>query len=282
MKKILHISDLHFGPPFLPKMGQALLQIAPSLQADAIVITGDLTQRAKRHQFEEASAFLAQLPDVHKLVVPGNHDVPLYRVVERFTDPHGMYRRYICDDLNPSLHLDGISIAGLDSTTPFLSISGGRLHLAQLDHCRRAFDNGEQDAVRIVATHHHFVPAPDYLSNLKTQKTRRAIKSFVDMGVDLILGGHLHRSYIGNSLSFYPGNQQDKGIIIVQAGTATSRGGLGMEHGKNSFNLLEVDRNMVQITHYMFLDSFGEFAPISRHLFSRPGKQFDENYQSKI
>ncbi|HCP14221.1 MAG TPA: 3',5'-cyclic-nucleotide phosphodiesterase [Peptococcaceae bacterium] len=276
MTKILHISDLHFGPPYIEVVGQALIKTAPSLQVDAIVVTGDLTQRAKEHQFKAVRDFLAKLPGVPKLVIPGNHDVPLYRVVERLRDPHGLYRKYICDDLNPALQLDGAIIAGLDSTAPHLSISGGRLHLKQLKHCREVFENAEPGSIRVVATHHHFVPAPDYRSNLTMQKTRRAIDRFVDMGVELILGGHLHRSYIGNSLSFFPGNHRDQGIIIVQAGTATSSCGLGRERGKNSFNLVEIDSQMLRITHYMFFESSEEFAPVSRHLFPRPGKQFVE------
>lgn len=281
MTKILHISDLHFGPPYIEVVGQALLKRVPLLEVDAVVVTGDLTQRAKEHQFKAARNFLAKLPGVPKLVIPGNHDVPLYRVVERLTDPHGLYRKYICDDLNPSLQLDGLIIAGLDSTAPRLTVSGGRLHLKQLNHCREIFENAEPGSIRVVATHHHFVPAPDYRSNPAMQKTKRAIDSFVDMGVELILGGHLHRSYIGNSLSFSPGNHRDKGIVIVQAGTATSNRGLGRERGKNSFNLVEIDQQMLTVTHYMFFESKEEFAPISRHLFPRPGKQFVESREWK-
>jgi len=78
--KILHISDLHFGPPFVPAVAEALLQTIPSLAPDAIVASGDLTQRAKREQFEECRQFFDRLPDIPLLVIPGNHDVPLYRI----------------------------------------------------------------------------------------------------------------------------------------------------------------------------------------------------------
>lgn len=85
--RILHISDLHFGPPFVPAVAEALLQTLPSLAPDVIVASGDLTQRATREQFQECRQFFDRLPDIPLLVIPGNHDVPLYRTVERlFTD----------------------------------------------------------------------------------------------------------------------------------------------------------------------------------------------------
>ena len=80
---LLHISDLHFGPPFVPKVGETLLQKAAELHPDIVVISGDFTQRAKPEQFQAARDFLGRLPRVPHIVVPGNHDVPLYRVAER-------------------------------------------------------------------------------------------------------------------------------------------------------------------------------------------------------
>jgi 3',5'-cyclic AMP phosphodiesterase CpdA len=80
---ILHISDLHFGPFYVPAAGDALLRAVEGMQADVIVASGDFTQRAKPEQFAAARDFLAALPRVPLVVVPGNHDVPLYRVIER-------------------------------------------------------------------------------------------------------------------------------------------------------------------------------------------------------
>lgn len=276
MMRILHISDLHFGPPFVPKVGDALLHSAALLQPDVVVVSGDLTQRAKPDQFEAAKNFLEQLPRVPKLIVPGNHDVPMYRFLERLLSPHSLYRKYICDDLNPVLTLDGAIIIGLDSTAPRRAISNGRLYIRQLERSRTLFNDAPEETVRVVVVHHHFVPAPDYRWNQAMQKTQRAINCFVDMGVDLILGGHLHRSYIGNSLNFYPGNHRDRGIIIIQAGTATSSRGIGRERGKNTFNCIDINEGVFQVTHHMFLEDKEKFTPISRHLFPRPGKEFSE------
>jgi len=279
MTKILHISDLHFGPHYIESVGNSLLHSSTQLKPDVVVVSGDLTQRAKQNQFESAKNFLDRLPDVPRLVVPGNHDVPLYRIFERFVSPHGLYRKYICDDLNPMLRVDGAFIAGLDSTAPRRTISNGRIYLNQLESCKRFFSNAPPDVFRIIAVHHHFVPAPDYRWNRSTQKTGRAINYFVDMGVDLILGGHLHRSYVGNSLNFFPGNRRDRGIIIVQAGTATSNRGIGRERGKNTFNLIEISERMIMVIHYMFCDRKRKFSPVSRHNFPRPGEEFSERVE---
>jgi len=275
MPKILHISDLHFGRPYVPVAGEALQRIAPSLALDAIVVSGDISQRAKAHEFEEARRFLDRLPSVPMLVVPGNHDVPLYRVAERILKPHGLYRAHIAPELNPILELDGAMLVGLDSTSPFRCITNGRVHRDQLEHCGQIFAAAPASAVRIVVAHHHFAPGPDYAHDRTMPKARRAIDSFVDQGVEMILGGHAHRSYIGNTLNFFPGNHRDRGIIIVQCGTTTSSRGRGAERNENTFNVIDIGERMLSVMHFMYFEARGEFAPLSQHNFPRPGLPFD-------
>lgn len=277
MTRLLHISDLHFGPPYVPEVGEALLEIAPRLEPDVIVVSGDLTQRAKPEQFAEARKFIDRLPAVPKVIVPGNHDVPLYRVAERFTDPHKYYREHISPELNTTLALDDAVIVGLDSTAPKSSLTNGRVHAGQLEFCQEAFAEAPEHASRIVVAHHHFAPAPDYLYDQTMPKARRAMNRFIELGVELVLGGHLHRAYIGNSLDFYPGNHRDRGIVIVQCGTSTSRRGRGREREKNSFNLIDIEGGMLHITHYMYFTEDRKFDPFSRYLFPRPGRRFTES-----
>ena len=267
--RILHLSDLHFGPPFLPEVGEAIVKIAPELGMHAIVVSGDFTQRAKREQYEQARDFLTRLPDVPRLYVPGNHDVPLYRLKERLLDPHGLYKEFICADLNPVLHLDHAVIVGLDSTAPHSAISNGRIFQWQLDAAEKIFAEAPTGAARIVVAHHHFAPAPDTLNDRSMPKAERAVTQFVEDRVDMILGGHLHRAYIGNTLDFYPGVHRERGIVIVQSGTSTSRRGRGREREKNSFNVIDIDAETMKITHYMYFSAESRFVPESRHLFPR-------------
>ena len=267
--RLLQISDLHFGPPYVEQVGEAALRIAISLHPDAIIINGDLTQRAKREQFVAAKQYMARLPQVPQLVIPGNHDVPLYRVVERLVDPHRLYREIISKELNPVLKIDGAVIVGLDSTSPRRAISNGQIFKWQLDHCERALRETPSGIARIVVAHHHFAPAPDHLRDSNMPNAKRAIERFADLKVDMILGGHLHRAYIGNSLDFYPGSHRDRGIIIAQCGTTTSRRGRGREQEKNSLNQIEIVEGRITITHYMYFHESDAFEETSRHSFRR-------------
>ncbi len=267
--RILHLSDLHFGPPYLPEVGDAILKIAAKLGMHAIVVSGDFTQRAKREQFEEARKFLGRLPDVPRLYVPGNHDVPLYRLKERFLDPHGLYKEFISTELNPVLFLDHAIIVGLDSTAPRSAISNGQIFSWQLGTTERIFAEAPVGAARIVVAHHHFAPAPDTLNDRSMPQAKRAVMRFVEDKVDMILGGHLHRAYIGNTLDIYPGVHRERGIVIVQSGTSTSRRGRGREREKNSFNVIDIDVYTMKITHYMYFSAEAGFVPESQHLFPR-------------
>lgn len=273
--RILHISDLHFGPPFVPAVAEALLQTIPALAPDAIVVSGDLTQRAKRQQFEQAREFFDRLPDIPLLVIPGNHDVPLWRVFERLFTPHALYREIITPDLNPVLRVGNVVLVGLDSTAPRRSISNGRLHPHQLRHCEETFAAVPEEMTRIVVAHHHFAPGHDRVYDIAMPGSRRAIDCFVEQKVEMILGGHLHRSYIGSSLDFFPGHHRDRGVIIVQCGTTTSSRGKGRERDENTFNLIEAGEKTLTVSHYLYFEEAGKFAPLSKHSFPRPGREFD-------
>jgi 3',5'-cyclic AMP phosphodiesterase CpdA len=272
--RILHISDLHFGPPFVPAVAETLLQSIPSLAPDAIVVSGDLTQRAKRHQFEAARQFFDRLSEFPLLVVPGNHDVALWRIYERLFKPHALYREIISPDLNPVLKVGNVLLVGLDTTAPRSAISNGRLHRHQLQHCAETLAAVPEDMVRIVVAHHHFAPGHDKVFDVAMPGARRAIDCFVEQKVEMILGGHLHRSYIGSSLDFFPGHHRERGVIIVQCGTTTSSRGKGRERDENTFNLIEAGAQTLTVTHYLYLEEAGEFAPLSKHIFPRQGHRF--------
>ncbi|HAN97358.1 MAG TPA: 3',5'-cyclic-nucleotide phosphodiesterase [Planctomycetaceae bacterium] len=273
MTRLLHISDLHFGPPFLPRVGEALVRGAAEAAPDGIVVSGDLTQRARPAQFEAAKAFIDRLPDVPKLIVPGNHDVALHRLWERWFHPYALYRRHIDDRLDLAMQIGDVRLVGLNSTSPRRAISNGRIDPKQLEFCRESLADVPSGTARVVVAHHHFAPAPDYLHDETMPKSKRAMATFQKLGVEMILGGHLHRAYIGNSLDFYPGDRRDRGITIVQCGTSTSRRGRGREKEKNSFNVIEVEEREFRITHWMYFDELEAFRPQSQHRFPRRGRE---------
>ena len=272
MITLLHVSDLHFGPPYVEKVGEALQSFAAALAPTAIVASGDFTQRAKPEQFQAARAFLDRLPKVPIVVTPGNHDAPLYRVAERILDPFGLYRKYISEELDTVTRIPGATIVSINSMAPLRGLVNGRVHRWQLEFVREALEGLPEEELRIVVAHHHFAPPPDFEGADAMPEAQRALDTFTAMRVDLILGGHLHRAYIGNSLDVYAGADREHGIVIVQSGTTTSRRGRAREREKNSLNVLRLDGDAIRVTHYMFFDDAGEFIPTSRHLFFRRGR----------
>src|SRR5690349_4552927 len=99
MRILAHISDLHFGAED-PVVTRHLLADLASVDPSLVIVSGDLTQRARRAEFQAARAWLAQVP-FPQLIIPGNHDVPLFDVVRRFLSPLGRYQRLIAKELNP-------------------------------------------------------------------------------------------------------------------------------------------------------------------------------------
>src|SRR5690606_26289819 len=114
-------------------------------------------------------------------------------------------------------------------------------HRWQLEFAREPFARAADDDVRILVSHHHFAPPPDWEGAQVMPKAKRALDAFTAMRVDLILGGHLHRAYIGNSLDVYSGRDREHGIGTVQSGTSTSRRGRAREREKNTLNVIRVD-----------------------------------------
>jgi 3',5'-cyclic AMP phosphodiesterase CpdA len=269
---LLHVSDVHFGPPYHPEVGDAVQRFAARLLPTAVVASGDFTQRAKEEQFRDARAFLDRFPPVPVVVTPGNHDVPLYRVAERVFSPYALYRRYISEALDTVTDLPGARIVALNSTAPLRHTVNGHIGSEQLRYARDAFAGLPDETLRIVVAHHHFAPPPDFEGGDVMPGAKRALDAFTAMKVDLIMGGHLHRAYIGSSLDVYAGEDREHGIVIAQSGTSTSRRGRAREAEKNTFNVVRLDRRTIQVTHHMYFEDVGDFVPTSTHRFFRRGR----------
>jgi 3',5'-cyclic AMP phosphodiesterase CpdA len=272
MLNILHLSDLHFGEPYLPRVGEAVLRAAHTMMPDLLIVSGDVTQRAKRQEFAAARAYLDRLPAIPRLVVPGNHDVPLYRIWERLWCPYRLYQQYITPERNTVVRRDDAIVVGLDTSNPYGAITNGRIRTTQLDLCAEAFTHAPADAYRIVVFHHHLAPAPDYDKVEMMPRAKQILEALTALKVDLIMAGHLHRAYIANSLDLYAGADRQHGMIIVQCGTTTSRRGRAREREKNSFNWIQLTAQSMRIIHYMYFTEQDGFAAISQHEFARPSR----------
>lgn len=220
MRTIVHISDLHFGTE-LPELADGLRADLAGAPPSLLVVSGDLTQRARRAQFALAQAYLATLPQP-QLVVPGNHDVPLYDVARRFFSPLGRYRRFISRDLNPTFDDGELCVVGLN-TARSLTWKSGRISLEQIEALRVRLTDTKAH-YRVVVTHHPFIPPPVENSDQKgidlVGRAARAIQVLDACHVDLLLAGHLHHGYSGDTRTQYPAAH--RAIIAAQAGTAIS------------------------------------------------------------
>jgi 3',5'-cyclic AMP phosphodiesterase CpdA len=274
MLTILHGSDLHFGKPFDAKVAGVFERTIRDLSPDLLVLSGDFTQRAKIREYQEAREFLRALPDLPIVVTPGNHDVPLYRVWERLFAPLRNYREFISPELDTVTSVGGATVVSLNTTAPFKAIVNGRLRDQQLLFAASAFQDVPEGELRVVVFHHPLAPAPDYQSDQVLPGFQRCLDAFSKMKVDLILGGHLHRAFIANSLDTFPPEDGRHGIVLAHSGTTTSRRGRARERNKNSFNLIGIAGDHMVITHHVYVDEEGGFFPVGTHAFPRRTEGF--------
>jgi 3',5'-cyclic AMP phosphodiesterase CpdA len=233
VRTIAHLSDPHFGR-LQPTTVEALVSCVVGVKPDLVVVSGDLTQRAKHAEFEEARRFLDALPSP-QIVVPGNHDVPLYNIFARTLKPLSKYQRYIDDDLEPFYSDDEIAVLGINTARSF-TFQNGRVDRKQVERSSARLGACAKNITRIIVTHHPFDFPQTHKGKDLVGRARMAMESFARCGVDLILSGHLHISHTGESVTRYkiPGHS----ALLIQAGTATSSRGRGE---LNSFNIIHID-----------------------------------------
>ncbi|MES2782526.1 MAG: metallophosphoesterase [Pseudomonadota bacterium] len=222
MSRIAHLSDIHFGAHD-PAIVAATVAWLEARKPDLVIISGDLTQRAKVDQFRQASAYLDDIraAGCPILVVPGNHDVPLYNVVRRFAAPLDRYQRYIDPELCPWFENDEIAVLGIN-TARSLTIKDGRMSHAQIAMLRERFAAVPSAKTRILVTHHPLFAMPIAEDGELTEavgRHRDAIDAVADAGVHLALAGHFHRTYAEAALKMV---DSAGSVLVVQAGTATS------------------------------------------------------------
>jgi 3',5'-cyclic AMP phosphodiesterase CpdA len=253
LRTIAHISDLHFGridPLIPPALREALLEARP----DVVVVSGDLTQRARRAEFAAARRFLDGLP-FPQVVVPGNHDVPLTDVMRRWLAPLEKYRSYISADIEPFYGDGEVVIQGV-STARSLTWKNGRINRMQVERACSKLTSASPDVTRIVVTHHPFQLPGEDRGGSPVGRAEMAITAFTKCRVDLILSGHFHMGHAGTYTRHYAA--LGHAAILVQAGTATST---RQREEANSWNLIRIERPQVHIERQTWDAARGGFAP---------------------
>lgn len=241
MARIAHLSDVHFGAND-PKIVSATEAWLENNQPDLVIISGDFTQRARVEQFRAASAWLNRLraAGMRLLVIPGNHDVPLYDVFRRFAAPLRRYKRYISNELCPWYEDEKVAILGIN-TARSLTIKDGRINHDQMDMIRKRFAPVPPEKTRILVTHHPLFAMPIGKGGELSEAVGRhddAVEAAAEAGIHIALAGHFHRTYAEAAQKMVA---DAGGALVIQAGTATSTRLRNAE--PQSFNWLHVHRN---------------------------------------
>lgn len=256
MTTFAHLSDLHFGR-VVPEVADEMIISLQQIDPDFIIVSGDLTQRARHGEFREARAFLDRLPAPY-LIVPGNHDLVAFNLFERFTVPWGKWRRYVASELEPIMQAEGAVIKGINTARRFgddFDWSRGGVNAEQLIAVDAALESAEVDQLRLLVTHHPFWLPEPYAHRGLIDGRDEALPHLREAGVDLILSGHIHVAF-AHVLD---------GMIISHAGTGTSNRLL--PEYPNSFNVVRGDRRQLSITLMEWDDE--AFVEAGKEWFSR-------------
>jgi 3',5'-cyclic AMP phosphodiesterase CpdA len=272
--RILHLSDVHFGVDAQLAQLEAIEDYAPTLELDAIAVSGDLTQRARHGEFQAAHAMVRRLKKVAPvLVIPGNHDVqwwssPLHLFGTRRL--YAKYRRWFGEELTPTLEIPGAVIAGalsawgvaLGSMTPNLRDLAVKGHLPkrEIDRVAGIFAQAPPGAAKVLVLHHNVLPGEISgrmgLAHWKTAQARLA-----ELAPDVVLCGHDHQesaAQVGGTLA----------VSTASTQTSRTRGGR-----PSVFNLVRIYATGVEVRHFRWDADTGSFTPSDSASFARSAQQ---------
>lgn len=265
MRTIVHLSDVHFGRvdyAIVNSLVEKITEINPHL----VVLSGDLTQRARSAQFQEARQFLNRLPQP-QIVIPGNHDVPMYNIYNRFVNPLEKYKKFITNNLQPFYADEELAVIGIN-TARSLTIKDGRINKKQIADIRARMCNLDNKILKIVVTHHPFDLPAGFDQDDIVNNAKKAMIQIAECGADVLLSGHLHVSHIGNTAERYK-LESGRSALVIQAGTATSTRGRGEA---NSFNVLQFEHPYLSVNRIECQTPETGFVHVAREEFAQSEK----------
>lgn len=246
-------------------MSDGVLELIDRHRPDLVVISGDLTQRAKPRQFAEAREFVDRIP-VPTLAVPGNHDVPMYRFWERFFAPFGAYRKHFARELEPTFEDEEMLLVGVNTAFNW-TIKDGRVTRAGLRRLDELLARAPAGVARIVVAHHQLIPPPRFDTQRVLTRAHQVVELLTRRGVELVLSGHLHQSWIGTTEAYYPSGNRP--VLLVHSGTSTSSRGRGSERRRNTCYWIRLSEDEIELRNLAWDDAAERFREQSRHLHPR-------------
>lgn len=216
---ILQISDTHFGTE-IPGVVAALRALTRAVAPELVVLSGDVTQRARRGQFAAARRFLDSLGVERVISVPGNHDIPLFALATRCLAPYRHWERSLGADLEPVFESERLQVQCVN-TTRWFRHKHGQISPAQIERVARRIARASERQLRIVVAHHPLlaIRVSDHRNLLRGRA--EAAQAWLAAGADIVMGGHIHLPYIRplHVDTEHPAQR----TWVVQAGTAVSR-----------------------------------------------------------
>ena len=262
MARLIQISDPHFGTE-QPAVVEALRRFVRAEAPELVILSGDITQRARRGQFAAARAFIDSLQVPALLAIPGNHDIPLFNAAARLLRPYANYARAFGRDLAPVFAGDEVLVLGVNTTRNYRHTDGA-ISASQRAKVAARLEQATAQQLRIVVTHQPVcvIRAQDEPDIVRGHAA--AIRCWAEAGADLILGGHIHLPYLCALTSQY--DDLARPIWAVQAGTAVSRR-IRHEAG-NSVNLIRYEANATRrciVERWDYLPAQGAFERMETH-----------------
>jgi 3',5'-cyclic AMP phosphodiesterase CpdA len=259
--RLLQVSDPHFGTE-RPEVVEALVALAQRLRPDLLVLSGDITQRARRAQFAAARRFCERLDIGTWLAIPGNHDIPLYDVATRLFSPYRGFRRCFGDDFAPVRETGDVVVIGVKTTRRYRH-KHGEVSSAQVDTVAARLRTVPPEKLRVVVVHQPVDLPPERDQKNLLRGREAAVRAWVDAGVDLILGGHVHLPFLRILSKTFP--DLPRRAWCAQAGTAVSH--RIREDANNSVNFVEYRAGQPECVfeRWDFGGADAGFVPIERH-----------------
>ena len=231
---LLQISDPHFGTE-RAQVVEALEEFTCKLQPDALLLSGDITQRATCAQFRAARAFVDRLNVPVVVAIPGNHDIPLFNLAARLFSPYAHYQHAFGRELEPQFENDDVQVLGLNTTCWYRHVDG-EITRAQIERIARRLETGRPTQCRIVVVHQPVVVTRAEDEGNLIHGHEAAVRRWAAAGADLVVGGHIHLPFVMPLKERWP--DLPRAVWAVQAGTAVSH---RVRRGaRNSVNVIRV------------------------------------------